>query len=118
MRANVCRPSRLAAAVAAGLLVAASGCSRPGRRSPRARRPPHRWLRPARRGSPPGSAAVWSNATAHDDRVVRIDPATLAVTQTFHLGGNVSAVAFGFGSLWATVQPGLVVRLTRHRAVD
>ena len=44
--------------------------------------------------------------------MVRIDPATLAVTQTFHLGGNVSAVAFGFGSLWATVQPGLVVRLT------
>jgi DNA-binding beta-propeller fold protein YncE len=62
-----------------------------------------------------GSAAVWSNATAHDDRVVRIDPATLAVTQTFHLGGNVSAVAFGFGSLWATVQPGLVVRLTPAR---
>jgi virginiamycin B lyase len=62
-----------------------------------------------------GSAAVWSDPTAQDDRVVRIDPATLAVTQTFHLGGNVSAVAFGFGSLWATVQPDQLVRLTPTR---
>jgi hypothetical protein len=63
------------------------------------------------------SAAVWKDGTAQatmDDRVVRIDPKTLAVTQTFHLGGNVSAVAFGFGSLWATVQTGQVVRITPH----
>jgi DNA-binding beta-propeller fold protein YncE len=59
-----------------------------------------------------GSAAVWGDPTTQDDRVVRIDPATLAVTQTFHLGGNVSAVAFGFGSLWAAVQPNQLVRLT------
>jgi DNA-binding beta-propeller fold protein YncE len=57
------------------------------------------------------SAAVWSNPATQDDRVARIDPATLAVTATYHLGGNVSAVAYGFGSLWATVQPGQVVRL-------
>ena len=61
-----------------------------------------------------GSAAAWSNPAAHDDRVVRIDPASLAVTATYHLGGNVSAVAFGFASLWATVQPGQLVRLAVH----
>jgi hypothetical protein len=41
-------------------------------------------------------------------------PASLAVTATDHLGGNVSAVAFGFASLWATVQPGQLVRLAVH----
>ena len=160
MRANVCRPSRLVAAVGAGLLVAAGEGSvwaltrqpTPAlwRIDPSSNRvvggptplPADPWslgVGPGRCGWSPGSAstsgrtgswppatactwptptaaAVWSNATAHDDRVVRIDPATLAVTQTFHLGGNVSAVAFG--SLWATAQPGLVVRLTRPRAVD
>jgi hypothetical protein len=60
-----------------------------------------------------GSAAVWQDEATRDDRVVRIDPRTLAITETFHLGGNVSAVAFGFGSLWATLQTGQVVRLTR-----
>jgi hypothetical protein len=65
-----------------------------------------------------GSAAVWSDPTAQDGRVVRIDPATLAVTQTFHLGGNVSAVAFGFGSLWATVQPDQLIRSRRPGPVD
>jgi hypothetical protein len=44
--------------------------------------------------------------------VVRIDPKTLAIADTFHVGGNVSAVAFGFGSLWAASQAGQVVRLT------
>jgi hypothetical protein len=58
------------------------------------------------------SAAVWGDPAVQDDRVVRIDPRTLAVTATYHLGGNVSAVTFGFGSLWATVQPGQVVRVT------
>ena len=57
------------------------------------------------------SAAVWEDRTAQDDRVVRIDPRTLAVVDTFHLGGNASAVAFGFGSLWVTVQTGEVVRI-------
>jgi len=60
------------------------------------------------------SAAVWKDETTQatlDDRVVRIDPKPLAITETFHLGGNVSAVAFGFSSLWAT-QTGQVVRIT------
>ena len=60
------------------------------------------------------SAAVWKDETTQatlDDRVVRIDPKTLAIVETFHLGGNVSAVAFGFGSLWATLA-GQVVRIT------
>jgi DNA-binding beta-propeller fold protein YncE len=60
------------------------------------------------------SAEVWKDETMQatlDDRVVRIDPRTLAIVETFHLGGNVSAVAFGFGSLWAT-QAGQVVRIT------
>jgi DNA-binding beta-propeller fold protein YncE len=58
------------------------------------------------------SAAAWERDAAQDDRVVRIDPKTLAIAETFHLGGNVSAVAFGFGSLWAALQTGQVVRLT------
>lgn len=58
------------------------------------------------------SAAVWEDETTQDDRVVRIDPKTLAILDTFHLGGNVSAVAFGFGSLWAAVQPSQLVRIT------
>jgi DNA-binding beta-propeller fold protein YncE len=61
------------------------------------------------------SAAAWKDETTQatlDDRVVRIDPKTLAIAETFHLGGNVTAVAFGFGSLWATVQPGELVRIT------
>jgi DNA-binding beta-propeller fold protein YncE len=59
-----------------------------------------------------GSAAVWESGGADDDRVVRIDPTTLTITETFHVGGNVSAVAFGYGSLWATVKTGHVVRIT------
>jgi PQQ-like domain len=58
------------------------------------------------------SAAVWEDETTRDDRVLRIDPKTLAVAETFHLGGNVSAVAFGFGSLWATLPTGELVRIT------
>jgi hypothetical protein len=46
--------------------------------------------------------------------VVGIDPRTMAVADAFHHGGNVSSVAFGVGSLWATVQPGQVVRLAVH----
>jgi DNA-binding beta-propeller fold protein YncE len=59
-----------------------------------------------------GSAAVWEDEAARDDRVVRIDPTTLAIVERFHVGGNVSAVAFGFGSLWAALQTGQMVRIT------
>jgi hypothetical protein len=63
-----------------------------------------------------GSAAVWEDEAARDDRVVRIDPTTLGIAERFHVGGNVSAVAFGFGSLWAALQTGQVVRITpEHR---
>jgi len=64
-----------------------------------------------------GSAAVWEDEAARDDRVVRIDPKTLAIAETFHVGGNASAVAFGFRSLWAAaLQTGQVVRITpEHR---
>jgi DNA-binding beta-propeller fold protein YncE len=55
------------------------------------------------------SAAVWERA--RDDRVARIDAKTLSVVETLHLGGSVSAVAAGFGSVWATVQTGEVVRI-------
>jgi DNA-binding beta-propeller fold protein YncE len=58
------------------------------------------------------SAAVWGDEAAQDDRVVRIDPKTLAIAETFHVGGNASAVAFGFGSLWAALQTGQVIRIT------
>jgi DNA-binding beta-propeller fold protein YncE len=58
-----------------------------------------------------GSAIVWEGNATRDDRVVRIEPKTLAIAETFHLGGNVSAVAFGFGSLWATIQTDEVVRI-------
>jgi len=57
------------------------------------------------------SAGVWEDEAAQDDRVVRIDPKTLAIAETFHVGGNASAVAFGFGSLWAALQTGQVVRI-------
>jgi hypothetical protein len=43
-----------------------------------------------------GSAAVWEDEAAQDEQVVRIDPTTLAIAERFHVGGNVSAVAFGF----------------------
>ena len=59
-----------------------------------------------------GSAAVWEDEAAQDDQVVRIDPTTLAIAERFHVGGNVSAVAFGFKSLWAALQTGQVVLIT------
>jgi hypothetical protein len=63
-----------------------------------------------------GSAAVWEDEAARDDQVVRIDPTTPGIAERFHVGGNVSAVAFGFGSLWAALQTGQVVRITpEHR---
>jgi hypothetical protein len=48
--------------------------------------------------------------------VVRIDPKTLTIAETFHVGGNASAVAFGFGSLWAALHAGQVVRITPKRS--
>jgi virginiamycin B lyase len=58
------------------------------------------------------SAATWEDPSTKDDRVVRIDPATLRVVETLHLDANVAAVAFGFGSVWATLPTGQVVRLS------
>ena len=57
------------------------------------------------------SAASWSGATS-DDRVVRIRRSTLTILETFHLGADVHSVAFGFGSLWAAVTTGQLVRIT------
>src|SRR5215218_9133746 len=64
-----------------------------------------------------GSAAVWEDEAARDDRVVRIDPTTLAIAERFHVGGNVSAVAFGFGSLWRRYRPGRWCALRPSTAV-
>lgn len=55
------------------------------------------------------SAAAWSGTTS-DDRVVGIRPSTLTISETLHLGAGVRSVAFGFGSLWAAVRRGQVVR--------
>jgi DNA-binding beta-propeller fold protein YncE len=57
-----------------------------------------------------GSAGAWEGGV-HDDRVVRIDPRTLTVAETFHVGGNAPSVAFGFGSVWAALETGEVVRI-------
>jgi virginiamycin B lyase len=57
------------------------------------------------------SAAVWGDAT-EDDRVVGIDPGPLKIVETLHVGGSVPSVAFGFGSVWAAVRTGAVVRVT------
>jgi hypothetical protein len=53
--------------------------------------------------------------------VLRIDPATLRIVEVLHLGGNVPSVAFGFGSVWAPVASGSVVRIAyaaRNRPTD
>ncbi len=69
-----------------------------------------------------GGGSIWSSSAAawergrQDDRVVRIDPKTLAVVETFHVGANASSVAFGFGSVWAALQTGEVVRITPAKA--
>jgi DNA-binding beta-propeller fold protein YncE len=65
-----------------------------------------------------GAGSIWSpsaeswSGTATDDSVVRIRPSTLTISETLHLGGDVHSVAFGFGSLWATVRTGQLVRIT------
>jgi DNA-binding beta-propeller fold protein YncE len=59
------------------------------------------------------SAAQWSGATGRrDDRVLRIDPASLAIAEVVHVGGNVPSIAFAFGSVWAADNVGRVVRIT------
>jgi DNA-binding beta-propeller fold protein YncE len=58
-----------------------------------------------------GSARPWNNHRVEDDRVVRIAEGSLA-TETLHVGGNVPNVAFGFGSVWAGVASGEVVRIS------
>jgi DNA-binding beta-propeller fold protein YncE len=59
------------------------------------------------------SAAQWSGETGRrDDRVLRIDPASLEVAEVVHVGGSVPSVAFAFGSVWAADNVGRVVRIT------
>ena len=75
-----------------------------------------RWSSAVRRASPSATARSGWPTTARDDQVVRIDPKTLAIAERFHVGGNVSAVTYGFGSVWAALQTGQVVRITpEHR---
>jgi DNA-binding beta-propeller fold protein YncE len=68
-----------------------------------------------------GAGSIWSGSVGawetplKDDRVVNIDPAALTVVRTLHLGGSVPSVAFGFGSGWAAVRTGSVVRLSPHQ---
>ena len=65
-----------------------------------------------------GAGSIWSpsaeswSGSAIDDRVVRIRPSTLTISETLHLGAGVQGVAFGFGSLWAAVTTGQLVRIT------
>jgi streptogramin lyase len=48
------------------------------------------------------SAGAWGGPPQpRDDRVIRVDPGSLSIRQTFRLGGSVPSVGFGFGSLWA-----------------
>jgi hypothetical protein len=75
-----------------------------------------------------GAGWIWSSSaeawggTSKDDRVLRIDPATLRIVQVLHLGGNVPSVAFGFGSVWVPVGTGsAIVRIppaARNRPTD
>ena len=51
-----------------------------------------------------GSALIWGGPPQeNDDRLIRIDPPTLRITETVHLGGNIPSVAYGFGSVWAAL---------------
>jgi hypothetical protein len=59
-----------------------------------------------------GSAIVWKDPSIRDDRVVRIDLLTLKITEILHLGGSVPSLASGFGSIWAAVATGEVIRIT------
>ena len=58
-----------------------------------------------------GAGAVWV-ADSLDDAVVRIDPATRAVTTTIPVGRRPSGVAVGAGSVWvANSGDGTVTRI-------
>lgn len=117
-------PLRLAAAIAVGVAVAASGCTtstsaKPPSSTSTSSTPPGTEgaivVRIRLPGSPfsvaTGEGLVWALTRQPAAAVWRIDPSS-AVAETFHLGGNVSAVAFGFGSLWAAVATGELVRIT------
>ena len=58
-----------------------------------------------------GAGGVWV-ADTFDDRVVRIDPSTAAVTTTIRVGRSPSAIAVGDGSVWvANAGDGTVSRI-------
>ena len=63
-----------------------------------------------------GAGSIWSPSagswSGSDDRVMRIELPTLAISEILHLGADVHSLAFGFGSLWAAVRTGQVVRVT------
>jgi hypothetical protein len=44
--------------------------------------------------------------------VLRIDPETLEIVETLHVGGDVPNVGFGFGNVWAADLTGRIVRIT------
>lgn len=58
-----------------------------------------------------GSSSAWEDPASHDDRLMRIDPESLALQATYHLGANVAAVGYGFGSVWAALGNGELVRV-------
>ena len=58
-----------------------------------------------------GSSGVWTDGSVADDRVIRIAEGSLAIVETIHVGGQVPAVDFGFGSVWAAVWDGQIVRV-------
>jgi DNA-binding beta-propeller fold protein YncE len=62
-----------------------------------------------------GSSSAWENPASRDDRLMRIDPKSLALQTTYHLGANVAAVGYGFGSVWAALANGELVRLNAGR---
>jgi streptogramin lyase len=63
-----------------------------------------------------GSSRIWGGRPQeNDDRVLRIDPRSLKLVATIHVGGNVPGVAFGFGSVWAAAGNGQLVRIDPRR---
>jgi hypothetical protein len=61
------------------------------------------------------SSSAWENPAARDDGLMRIDPKSLALQTTYHLGANVLAVGYGFGSVWAALANRELVRLNAGR---
>jgi hypothetical protein len=66
-----------------------------------------------------GAGSLWAmdesawGGSVEDDRVFRIDPETLRISQTLHVGANAVSLAFGHSSAWVALRSGAVVRLTR-----